>query len=243
MKYSAKIFTIALLIIIVGTVLPVGSNSSVRAQDPYPNTIYSLVWSPDGRQIAAASGTGIHVWDSASPSASPIATQIVDGGANTLAWSPDGNKIAIGHWDGHVSVWDIVSQSYIVSTEKYSQYEYVTDIGWSADGTQVYSIGFFEGSFIIWNVSDLSLMDSEILGGYGFDVNSDSTSLVQGAAGAVAIRDVSTGEITQSWASHELGTTSIAWSPDETKVAGGGGGDEHVINIWDGEEPESGVAD
>lgn len=218
-------------------------SQSAHAQDPYPDTIYEIAWSSDGTKIAAASGTGIHIWDAASPDGDPIETFEVVGGANSLAWSPDGNKIAIGHWDGHVSVWDMASQSYIVSTEKYGPLQQVTSIGWSADGTKVFSIGFFDGGFIIWNAADLSLMDSKIAGGYDFDVNFDHTSVVQGTAGTVAIRDVSTGEITQSWPSHDLGTTSIAWSPDETQVAGGGGGDESVVYVWDRNNPQFPIAE
>jgi WD40 repeat protein len=244
MKRSVVLLAVILILCVFVSIIAINKgSSSVHAQDPYPDTIYKIAWNPDGTKIAAASGTGIHIWDAESPDDDPIETFEVVGGANSLAWSPDGDKIAIGHWDGYISVWDRVSQSYIVSTEKYGPLQQVTSIGWSADGTRVFSIGFFDGGFIIWNPSDLSLLDSEILGGYDFDVNSDHTSVVQGTAGTVVIRDVSTGEITQSWPSHDLGTTSIAWSPDETMVTGGGGDDESVIYVWDVNNLESPLAE
>ncbi len=80
-----------------------GEQSGVLA---YPESITRLAFSPDGRLIAAASGSTLTLWDT-------VDMQLLaelDGHADritSLAFSPDGTSIATASADGTLALWQV----------------------------------------------------------------------------------------------------------------------------------------
>ena len=67
-------------------------------------TISEIIYSPDGKLIAAAGAIGIWLYDT------ETLTEVgmMPGGATTIAFSPDGQTLASGHWhDTDVHLWDV----------------------------------------------------------------------------------------------------------------------------------------
>src|SRR5262245_16506058 len=77
-----------------------------REIEAHRNEIWSLAFSPDGKQVASASkDRTIKVWDAGTGSA----LHTLQGhGSDVLriAWSPDGKQIASAGADGSVRLWD-----------------------------------------------------------------------------------------------------------------------------------------
>ncbi len=81
---------------------------------------YSIIYSHDGKYIAADSGNSlIHVWDAAA--GKQIALFRVDGFANAIAFSPDGKKLAAlsGEYKAipRLSVWSIAPKKLLHSVK------------------------------------------------------------------------------------------------------------------------------
>ncbi|HET8843365.1 MAG TPA: hypothetical protein VFN35_18025, partial [Ktedonobacteraceae bacterium] len=68
--------------------------------------VYTLAWSPDGRQIA--NGEALQLWDVASPQTSLITFQSERGNVLSIAWSPDNKYLAFGDTFGKLQVWQVV---------------------------------------------------------------------------------------------------------------------------------------
>jgi WD40 repeat protein len=80
----------------------VGSAYSIHA--PFSGQVYAVAWSPDGRFIASAHDSLVHIWDS--PGMIDIGTY--SGHAKTvtaLSWSHDSSQIASASLDGTVQIW------------------------------------------------------------------------------------------------------------------------------------------
>jgi WD40 repeat protein len=73
-----------------------------------PMTASSLVWSPNGRILAASEPGGlVRTWDVDSGRSLMDFTGHTDGLRNfSLAWSPDGRVLASGSLDGTIRLWD-----------------------------------------------------------------------------------------------------------------------------------------
>jgi WD40 repeat protein len=68
--------------------------------------VSAVVWSPDGKRIASASGDcTVQIWNAADGS-HVYTYRGYSADVSTLAWSPDGSHIALGSNDMTVQVWE-----------------------------------------------------------------------------------------------------------------------------------------
>lgn len=110
----------------------------------------SVAYSPDGSQVALASGAGIWLYPADMQSSDQrIALQGHDDSVTAVAWSPDGTQVASASLDETVRIWDAASGEAVTTLEGHSNW--VLDVVWSPDGSQVASAST-DGTLRLWDV-------------------------------------------------------------------------------------------
>lgn len=94
-----------------------------------PDCAAALAWSPDGRQLAAATLAGPVVVFDAAGGRAVVEHAGHAGGALTVAWSPDGARLATGGQDGRVVLHDAGVATIIDGDDSW-----VEHLAWSAMG-------------------------------------------------------------------------------------------------------------
>ena len=137
-------------------------------------TISEIVYSPDGKLIAAAGAIGIWLYD-----AETLAeVGMMSGGAETIAFSPDARILASGHWgDEAVYLWDVSTQVQIRTllrpgisldmggslTLSSDRERGVVSIAFAPDG-QTLTVGRVSGKVDFWYVEDGLLIETLVCG-------------------------------------------------------------------------------
>jgi WD40 repeat protein len=106
----------------------------------HEGSVSGLVYSPDGRRLAACGGTPgrsgeIRVWDLATRAARLLSGAHRDV-VYSLAWHPDGRSLAAGGYDRLVSVWDVSSGTHRILKD---HTDAVYAIAYSPDGARLAS--------------------------------------------------------------------------------------------------------
>lgn len=127
----------------------VSGAAALRGTNDAPQ-VYSVAWSPDGKQLAAGSGINvILVWDVASGEL--LGTLNGDFGVvSSVVWSPDGKQVGSGSDDGTIIVWDVANAKPQATLIGHTGP--IKSVGWSPDGKQVAS-GSDDGTIIVWDVA------------------------------------------------------------------------------------------
>ncbi|MEV6302251.1 PQQ-binding-like beta-propeller repeat protein [Actinoplanes sp. NPDC051861] len=95
--------------------------------------VAGLAVSPDGKQVATATGTGVHLWDVRTGRLTGDLK--VDGGSGTVAFAPDGKLLAATGSGGKLLLWDTATGK--AQGEVDSGRDSVTSIAVSPDGKYV----------------------------------------------------------------------------------------------------------
>jgi WD40 repeat protein len=206
----------------------------------------ALVFSPDGRSLAADTGHGVTVWDV--PTGREVLTlasrQVW---VNSLAYSPDGRRLAAGggiadathkaNWaSGAVQVWDAQSGAELLYLVGHRIL--VHGVAYSRDGTRLASASE-DGTVKVWDArTGGELLAFQVPTGPIFRLafSADGTHLVTaGNDESVHVWDVQTGREVVPLAQHTGQVGAWAFSPDGTRVAAArwdGDWNGRVARVW-----------
>jgi WD40 repeat protein len=115
---------------------------------------YALAYSPDGRTLALALGSGVQLWNVKS---GQMCGQLTDHSeiASGVAFSADGNRLLTGSWDGTARLYafDVTSGEVLQLLGCYDwKLGKLLDVAFSPDGTLA-AAGGTEGDFlVVWDV-------------------------------------------------------------------------------------------
>jgi WD40 repeat protein len=131
---------------------PLVSRSMLIRIFEHGDTVWAVVWSPDGSLIASAGADGrIRVWGKHSKRLFYV-LRSEGGGINALAWSPDGRLLASGHDDGTIHIWGsgAFEEKSIIKNVNSG----ILALAWSPDGSLLASAGA-DGDVKLWEIATI----------------------------------------------------------------------------------------
>ena len=172
--HDAKVFSVDFSL--DGTMLVSGSNDgTIRLWDVATGdslaggdwqdfglfAVWDAQFSPDGTMIAGVASGQIKVWDAANlATGQEIITLEDEGqgvfeGPESVRWSPDGTMLAAGYDEGAIRLWDVATESHIVTLEGHD--DDVNAVDFSPDGKVLISASR-DDTVRLWDVATESLI-------------------------------------------------------------------------------------
>jgi WD40 repeat protein len=113
----------------------IATGTELKRWSGFQTGVWSVAFSPDGKILAAGSGTptgpiedAVRLWDVTTGELEAILRE--DQSVSSIAFSPDGKTLASGGWRG-ITLWDIVTRE---STASLSSRTAIGSISYSPDG-------------------------------------------------------------------------------------------------------------
>lgn len=199
----------------------------------FPFQIRPIAWSADGMYLATYESIGlVNIWDITN-GVRKTSLKGCPGKINSISWSPDGKYLAAGNDRNTVVIWEIASGKRVQSL--YGHTSAVTSIDWNPDGVRLASAGA-DGTIRIWDAHTAKVLTSLFVpSGLPIDVlprvvwHPDGQQLMANYVGGTKIWDTTSGRET-----HSFSNGYVAFSPDGTRVVGGGD-PQQVLDLKTGE--------
>jgi len=175
------------------------------------DTIYTLVFSPDGKRLATGGADmTARVWD-ANTGQELLELSDLKGPVNEVAFSPDGKRLATTSEDGSTKVWDALTGHELQNVMG------DVAVSFAPDGRRLIT-GSYDGVTRVWDSDSGKLLN--ILSGHMATVNmisfsQDGTRLATTSNdGTAKIWNVSTGEELLTLTGHTGAVIGASFSPD-----------------------------
>jgi WD40 repeat protein len=214
--------------------LPKTVGECLYKYDHISRTIYTLVWSPDGRYLAAAgeSPAQIYLWEALTNQPISIC-KAHERSIRTLAWSPNSHFLASASNDRSVQIWEAATGRHAGTYQQHTHW--VHALTWSPNGHLIAS-GDASGLIHLWDIQNgqQKLTYQEHKGAISCLAFSPDGSLLASGDDEMELHiwNSVSGDRQCTYNQHPKGVAALSWSPDGTLLVSASAQRDRQVHIW-----------
>ena len=197
----------------------------------HASNVTSVAFSPDGATFVSASlDNTLRLWLTNGTLVRDFVGHVA--GATAVAFSPDAAKLASGSLDGSIRLWDALAGTCLASISAHEGP--VNCLEFTPDSAHVLS-GGEDASVRLWSATDGALVQT--FGGQGFiataAISPDGRWCASAGSGpGISLCRTADGSPLMSLAAQTNFVSALAFAPDTSMLASGGGPLEPTIKLW-----------